>query len=303
MIAMATAMFLAVNAVAGGFLFYFVVDFGFLKAKVGRRVLHAQYRSPASRPAIVPLQFIGRNTTAVWSVDTWDRFISNGKDSASFDISDDREGVLTRLRARIALIFLVDILGGVAILKAELRTRRSRVHRLQAGVASENSTFNSVAPSNSLAQGSKPTPGTTGESQHQEKMRVTVIATTRPGTISALQTAASFAAELGAQITLLAVEEIPRQFPLRQPPVPVSHLERNLSNLIYEAEITRKEVRVQLCLCRDRRVGLQDSLRPHSLVLMAGNDHFWSRRQRNLKAFLTNLGHTVLVSNRGRILA
>jgi hypothetical protein len=108
---------------------------------------------------------------AVWSVDTWDRFISNGKDSASFDISDDREGVLTRLRARIALIFLVDILGGVAILKAERRTRRSRVRRLQAGVASENSTFNSAEPSNSLAQGSTPTPGTTRERQHQEKMK------------------------------------------------------------------------------------------------------------------------------------
>ena len=82
------------------------------------------------------------------------------------------------------------------------------------------------------------------------RLRVNVIATTEKGTIAALRTAAGLAADLGAQITLIGIEVVPRQLPLQRPPVPVAFLERKLYSLVHEAGILEKEVRIQLCLCR-----------------------------------------------------
>lgn len=133
----------------------------------------------------------------------------------------------------------------------------------------------------------------------QEKMRVVVIATTPKSTVAALRTATCLATDLGAQITLLATESVPRQFPLQKPPVPVAFLERKLCGLIYEAGIMGKEVLIQLYLCRHQCEGLRTILRPHSLVIIGGHNGWWSRRERNLKEFLTSLGHRVIFAEDG----
>jgi hypothetical protein len=109
-----------------------------------------------------------------------------------------------------------------------------------------------------------------------------------------LRTAAGLAADLGAQITLIATEVVPRQFPLHRPPVPVVFLERKLYRLVCEAGIVEEEVRIQLCLCRDQRDTLRKNLQPRSLVVVGGQKQWWLRRERNLKKFLTSLGHHVV---------
>lgn len=103
------------------------------------------------------------------------------------------------------------------------------------------------------------------------ELRVNIIVTTDKGTIEALRTAAGLAANLGAQITLIAIEIVPWQLPLQKPQVPVAFLERKLSGLVCEAGVVG-EVRIRLCLCRDQRAILRRILQPHSLVVIGGQN-------------------------------
>ena len=125
-------------------------------------------------------------------------------------------------------------------------------------------------------------------------LRLNVLATSEEATVAALRAAAGLAANLRGQITLIAAEAVPWQFPLKKPPVAVTLLEQKLSRLVYQAGIVGDEVRIQLCLCRDERQALRRALRPHSLIVLGQPDHCWSRRERNLKKFLTGLGHEVI---------
>jgi hypothetical protein len=124
------------------------------------------------------------------------------------------------------------------------------------------------------------TPNATADVTRQQKMQVVVIATTPESTIAALRSATGLSAELGAQITLVAMQRVPLQFPLRKPPVSVDSMQRRLYGLISEAEIVKTEVLIQLCLCRDLRDGLRTVLRTHSLVILGGPNHCWSRGER-----------------------
>ena len=133
-----------------------------------------------------------------------------------------------------------------------------------------------------------------GAGRDAPQMRVNVIATTETRPIAALRAAADLAASLGAQITLIAIEVVPWQLPLQRPPVPVAFLERKLYRLVCEAGIVEEEVRIQLCLCRYQRDTLCKVVRPHSLVVIGGQNRWWLRRERNLDKFLTSLGHQVI---------
>ncbi len=130
--------------------------------------------------------------------------------------------------------------------------------------------------------------------QGAPQLRVNVLATTEKATVAALRAATGLAANLSAQITFIAAEVVPWQFPLENPPVAVPFLEQKLCRLIYGAGIVGDEVRIQLYLCRDERQVLERILRPHSLIVLGGRDHWWSRQERKLRAFLTGLGHQVI---------
>jgi len=83
---------------------------------------------------------------------------------------------------------------------------------------------------------------------------------------------------------------------LQEPPVPVPSLKRKLYALIYEAGILNEEVLIQLCLCRYPSESLRAILRPNSLVVLGGRNHWWSRRERDLKTFLMSFGHEVFLA-------
>jgi len=135
-----------------------------------------------------------------------------------------------------------------------------------------------------------------GARHDTSQLRVNVIATKDKGTISALHAATCLAANLGAQIALIAVEVVPLPYLLKEPPVPVFLLERRLCGLIHEAGIFEEKIRIQLCLCRDQCKGLKKILQPHSLVVLGGHDRWWSKRERRLNEFLTGLGHQVIAA-------
>jgi hypothetical protein len=127
----------------------------------------------------------------------------------------------------------------------------------------------------------------------RRRVRVFVMVTTPKSTIAALRLAARWSADLGAQITLVTVEEVPQQFPLEKPPVLPDVLERKLYGLICEAEI-KETVLLQICLCRRRREGLRQVLPAGCVVVVGGPKRWWSRRERNLQQLLISLGHEVI---------
>ena len=136
-----------------------------------------------------------------------------------------------------------------------------------------------------------------GSDPHSDRpdFRVTVVHTTTEGTITALRAAATLAAGLGAELALLATEEVPLQFPLDKLPIPVDLLERRLYDLVCDSGIRESEVLIQLLFCRDKYVCLRRFLRPRSLVVVGRSKHWRSRRNRQLEHFLSYLGHQVVL--------
>jgi hypothetical protein len=126
------------------------------------------------------------------------------------------------------------------------------------------------------------------------KLRVTVIKTTTERTIAALRAAANMAAQLRAQIVLLAIQVVPLQLPLNRPPVCVKFLQQQLLDVVCESGVRNTEVVIQVALCRDRDQALKHLLSPHSLVVIGGSRQGWLRPELRLKRFLRRLGHEVV---------
>lgn len=128
-----------------------------------------------------------------------------------------------------------------------------------------------------------------------DRLDVTVIFTTPEATVAALKTAADLSKQLDARITLLVVEPVPIHVPLDRPLVSIEFLKRRSCDLVCEAGIVDEEVKIQICLCRDRGHALKSLLARHSLVVIGGHMHWWRRTERKLKLFLRGLGHHVIL--------
>lgn len=198
--------------------------------------------------------FVGPMSLAVWSIGTWDHFLSSTKhfESPNTEIGAEPLWTTSAVNGRSR--------SGMAVGSAA-RPRRTRSHVVETPV---------------------PPPDLGNNPFWQAKMRVVVIATTPRNTVSALRAASGLAADLGAHVTLLAMEQVPLQFPLQEPPVSIDFLERKLHGLVCEANILGAEVLIQLCLCRSPRESLAAILPPHSLILIGRRKHWWEMRERNL---------------------
>jgi hypothetical protein len=122
-------------------------------------------------------------------------------------------------------------------------------------------------------------------------LEVTVIFTDGRGTLAALQRADRLAPQLEAYIRLLMAYEVPYALPLTRPAVPVQFLEGQIRDLVGK---TRLQVAAHICLCRDKRRALELLLRPHSLVVMGGERHWWLSSARKLARTLEKNGHEVI---------
>jgi hypothetical protein len=126
-------------------------------------------------------------------------------------------------------------------------------------------------------------------------LRVAVVFTTPEGTVAALRAAADLSINLATRITLFVAEVVPIHFSLDRPHVPIDFLQRRTWALVSEAGITDEEVRIQICLCRNRRQTLRSMLARHSLVVIGGRNQWWRRAERRLRNSLHKLGHHVIM--------
>ena len=265
---MAVNIFLVLCVAAECFLLHALVHFASDARSRRRRYVEDRGYEPP-RPDVAYLQCVRPTSIEVWGIGTADRSSLNGVDTEPVDIKFERELKQTAPAVR----------DGISPARC---LPNSSTPLGTCSLVVKTSDRVADAPSNLTSQ---------------VKMRVVVIATTPKRTVTALRTAAHLAADLGAQITLISIESVPWKFPLQAPPVSVSSLKRKLYGLIYEAGILKKEVLIQLCLCRYPLESLRAILRPNSLVVLGGRNHWWSRRERDLKTFLMSFGHEVFLSD------
>ena len=124
-------------------------------------------------------------------------------------------------------------------------------------------------------------------------LQVIVVDTTPEGTLGALKAAGALAKDLSARVSLIVTEVVPFRLPLDQPRVSVEFLKCRQDALVSRAGLEDQEIRVQICLCRDRKQTLHHLLPPRSLVVIGGRRNWWSRREQRLETFLARLGHHV----------
>jgi hypothetical protein len=127
------------------------------------------------------------------------------------------------------------------------------------------------------------------------RLRLIVIHTTMDGTRSALRAVAALADGLGAVVGVLVAQVVPFHVPLDRPPVSLDFLRRRLCGLASEAGLQVAEVRIQICLCRDRIRALHQSLHSRSLIFIGAQGRWKSRHERKLAKVLSREGHFVIL--------
>ena len=130
-------------------------------------------------------------------------------------------------------------------------------------------------------------------------LRITVIHTTHQGTLCALKTASALAKDLCVRIGLVATQVVPFRLPLEEPLVSTNFLRQRQGLLVSEAGIDEEAVAIEVYLCRDPKVVLQQSLAPRSLIVLGGKRGWWRAGQR-LGKWLTRMGHQVIFADLGR---
>jgi hypothetical protein len=122
------------------------------------------------------------------------------------------------------------------------------------------------------------------------EFRVLVAHTSRELTKAALSAVSALTRNLGAHVTLLAVQIVPFPLPLDRPDVAPQFVERELAALAREIEV---QVDVQVVIARDLETGLQQGLRTSSLVVVAARKRWWPNAEVRLARSLARAGHSV----------
>lgn len=134
----------------------------------------------------------------------------------------------------------------------------------------------------------------TPEGSGPGRLEVNVIFTDPQATVAALKTAGVLARDLGACIQVRAAIAVPYKLPLDKPPVSVGFLQNLLYRLICRSDLGTFEPSVHLYICRDQIEALVRVLRPNSLVVMSGREHWWPTAERRIAKALRSKGHRVV---------
>ena len=123
------------------------------------------------------------------------------------------------------------------------------------------------------------------------RIEIAVVFTDACGGFAAMQLAEGLAQQLGACLKLIMPYEVHYSLPLEAPPVMTEYLESQLHDL---AAMTGMKVEAQVCLCRDKRIALNQALAPNSLIIVGGKKRWWSTPAQKLAQALESDGHHVI---------
>jgi hypothetical protein len=134
----------------------------------------------------------------------------------------------------------------------------------------------------------------TPEGSRAGHLEVNVIFTDAQSTMAALRTAGSLARDLGASIQVRAAIAVPYALPLDKPQVSVGFIEDLLCRLVRRADLDTFEPSIHLYKCRDQIEALLQVLKPNSLVVICGREHWWPTAERRMAEALRSKGHRVV---------
>jgi hypothetical protein len=126
---------------------------------------------------------------------------------------------------------------------------------------------------------------------------MTVLFTDIPHTLDALRLAAALGHGLNAKIQILVPVVVPWPMDLAQTPVSHAHLERRLTTTANGAAVP---TRIQIVHCRDREEAIEQSLGPHSIVIVGWRRRRLFDRTGRLVKRLRALGHHVVSAGTGK---
>jgi hypothetical protein len=129
------------------------------------------------------------------------------------------------------------------------------------------------------------------------RFHLTVVATTREGTLAALKTAATLSKSMGMPITLAMIEVLRLNLPLDLPRFMIDFFEQRAFALISDAGIRDQEVTIQIWFCRDRKKGLRQALGPQTLAVVGGTRHWFRRDEQKLSAWLSRQGYPTIFAD------
>jgi hypothetical protein len=145
-----------------------------------------------------------------------------------------------------------------------------------------------VNPSHTLLSDSTPYRTEAGEAV--KRFVVTVVFTTAPATLLALQQANQLAKHLNARIRILVPYVVPYPLPIDCPQADPKFKIKALGVPTDGAIETCIDVR----LCRDYGQALKQGLCPRSTVLIGGRTRWWPTREKRLAKILDLAGHHVI---------
>lgn len=125
-------------------------------------------------------------------------------------------------------------------------------------------------------------------------LEVNIIFTDLEATAAALKIAQSLAGELGARIRLRAAVAVPFQLPIDRPQVSLDFLQEMLGKLVSHVDRERFQPTIHLYVCRHRVRTLLQILKPDSLVIIGGRNHWWPTAERRIARAISSKGHRVV---------
>ena len=123
-----------------------------------------------------------------------------------------------------------------------------------------------------------------------QKLSVCVPYTTSVMTRVALKGVVALTRNLGAHVSLVAVQVVPFPLPLDRPAISPSFFEQELRTVVRGIEVP---VDTQVIIARDREVGFDRAISPGSLVVLATRKRWWPTSQAKLARLLARVGHSV----------
>jgi hypothetical protein len=134
-------------------------------------------------------------------------------------------------------------------------------------------------------------PGSCECPQEANALSVTVVFTTVPATLIALQRGGELAEQLGARIRILVPQVVPYPLPIDRPQVDPRFKVRHFRTISVDGAI---ETRIDVRLCRDPQDAVMQGLCTGSVVLIGGRKCWWPTREKRLAKKLSLAGHHVI---------
>jgi hypothetical protein len=133
--------------------------------------------------------------------------------------------------------------------------------------------------------------GSQDGSRSSSELPLCIPYTTSDLTRAALRAVAALTRNLGARVSVVAVQVVPFPLPLHRPAVSPTFFAQKLKSATRGIEVGVVDTRV--VIARDREAAFHRAISPGSLVVLATKKRWWPTRQVELARSLASAGHSV----------